>query len=80
MAKAPTALMEATWHTEPLWTQMLLRLWVHAKYWVYTYAGMFMAVSFAGSLMVYQTVHIPIPAVPPMACGRSCSRCSGGWC
>ncbi|XP_032985414.1 piezo-type mechanosensitive ion channel component 1 isoform X3 [Rhinolophus ferrumequinum] len=63
--KVPSALMEVTVaDTEPTRTRTLLRsleeliTGLHAKYWIYVCAGMFIVVSFAGRLVVYKIVYM----------------------
>ncbi|XP_019510042.1 PREDICTED: piezo-type mechanosensitive ion channel component 1 isoform X1 [Hipposideros armiger] len=63
--KVPSALMEVTVaETEPTRTRTLLRslgelvTGLHAKYWIYVCAGMFIVVSFAGRLVVYKIVYM----------------------
>ncbi|XP_036780134.2 piezo-type mechanosensitive ion channel component 1 isoform X4 [Manis pentadactyla] len=64
-AGAPAALTEVTVAgTEPTRTQTLLQslgrlvAGLHAKYWIYVCAGMFIVVSFAGRLVVYKIVYM----------------------
>ncbi|XP_021563085.1 piezo-type mechanosensitive ion channel component 1 [Carlito syrichta] len=64
-ARVPAALTEVTVaDAEPTQTRTLLRSLgelvqgLHAKYWIYVCAGMFIVVSFAGRLVVYKIVYM----------------------